>query len=115
MPPRGAKRKSRQTARPDISKGGPPSNKLTIPRPPKDACAINIENNLHLPVLRDGEQRPWFLYDQVQPAPLFRRLPANYDRTRNRKDNALSEGDESDELSETPGDGRKPVAVPCYV
>ena len=121
MPPRNAKRKS-NTAPPSTrsrksARTNPPKRKpfLKTPAPPDGAAAINLENGLHNPPRREEEKRPWFLYDLIQPVAMFRRLPTGYNRNRHRKAMDIDEGDDSDALTETPGEDRKPVAVPGYV
>jgi hypothetical protein len=97
----------------------PPNSKplLETPKPPLGAAYVNLENRLHDPPRREEEDRPWFLYDLVQPVPMFRKAPPGTD-SNNKNYRAVvdvDEGDDPGELTETPGINCRPVAVPGYV
>ena len=83
---------------------------------PAGAAQINIENDLHLipSTLVQDRQRPWYLYDSVHPAPLYRQMGDDYDWNQHINSPDVSEGDESDDLSDTPGVEKKPVTVRGY-
>lgn len=88
---------------------------LSAPKPPQGTININLQNRLHQPTIRDAERRPWFLYDQIAPVPMFRHMPEHYDWVGTRKESHVSEGDESDALSESMDTDTKPVEIPGYV
>ena len=94
----------------------PIKHRLKTPKVPRDTPKVNLENGLHDPPRREKEDRPWFVYDLIQPVAMFRKLPPEYWGSRSgRAEVDVSEGDDSDALSEQPGPDRKPVKVPGYV
>lgn len=77
---------------------------------PEGADPINSEDSLHpLPPGRPDFTRPWFLYDYVDPAAMFRRVCGWGDDV-----DYISEGENSEDLSDNPEAG-KAVFVPGYV
>lgn len=92
-----------------------PQNKLFAPPPPGDISRINLENKLHLPDIRPQEDRPWFLYDIVQPLAMFRRMPPNYDWPISKANGIVDvcEGNIED-LTDNPTGDCLPVAILGY-
>jgi len=81
---------------------------------PKDATPINAINRLHvLPrgTAKGDWARPWYLYDMVDPAAKFRKVPDDYDH----EDPYISEGEVSEDLSDSAGDDKVPVQVYGYM
>lgn len=79
------------------------------PLPPP--APINITNKLQVPRMKVEEeghyQRPWYLFDVVDPAPKYRRMGEKYKK----KDGPyVSEPEDSDDLSDHPGYKKKPVS-----
>ena len=92
-----------------------PSVPIEDPPLPNGADPINIENKLHiLPryTKRDWSH-PWYFYDIIEPAPQFRKIPDDY--LVDPKDPHISEGEDSDDLSDTPGEDKLPVYTPGYM
>lgn len=113
LPPK--KHREAAGANPPKRKSKPGLEPLSAARPPNNASSINIQNRLHVPAIRETEHRPWFLYDQIQPVAMFRHMPEDYDWVGTRKETHVSEGDESEVLSESMDADTKPVVIPGYV
>jgi hypothetical protein len=78
-------------------------------------ASINLSNNLHLPGERKHRlNRSWYLYDIIEPAPRFRRMGQDYGKGGNRP-TYVSEGEDSDDLSDSPGEGKLPVLWSGYM
>jgi hypothetical protein len=76
---------------------------------------INEQNKLHILPFEIKLQfgRPWYFYDIVEPTPKFRPTPKKYKRKKN-KPAEISEGEDSDELSDHPGPNKLPVSWSAY-
>jgi len=71
---------------------------------------INEINKLqeHRMVMKEGKERPWYLFDVVDPAPKFRPSRGKGQEKSKRTTDISDEG-ESDDLSDNPGHGRELV------
>ena len=82
------------------------------PAVPENASPYTEENNLHLlPTNRRALERPWVLYDYIEPCAQYRRMEQQLTRK-----GYVSEGEDMADLTDTPpiGDESKPVLVPGY-
>jgi len=70
---------------------------------------INYSNRLqeHQMLMKEGKERPWYLFDVVDPAPKFRRM-RRHGWTKSKRTHRSEEG-ESDDLSDSPGLGKIPI------
>lgn len=95
-------------------------NEIALPEPTEVyaeqvAARINLSNRLHI-LPRDMKFRvdkSWYFYDIIEPAPQFRGVGQDYKEQEN-KPTYVSEGEDSDALSDSPGQGKLPVSWSGY-
>ena len=86
------------------------------PSIPANAAPVNRENCLNAIPTSNRQKRwnrPWYLFDFVDPAPKFRHLEDEFDSLREKDD--VSEGDYSEDLTDNPSTDTKPVSVYGYL
>lgn len=120
MPPKTAKKRKAPDVSPsaggarlrqkvaDKTKG--PVQGAAPSEPSMQIAKINFNNKLHIPARKTHPDlgRIWYAFDIVEPAPRFRRMGQSYKGKEGPAD--VSEGENSDDLSDNPGEGKSPVS-----
>jgi hypothetical protein len=115
-----AKRKATKNKKVPIRKASSPestdSDDNGSAYPSKPIHPISSYNGLDtLPLgMKWQINRRWYFYDIVEPAPRFRPTPNRY-KGKKKKPAEVSEGDDSDALSDHSGDEKLPVSWSCYL
>lgn len=90
------------------------TRKREPPLLPANAAAVNRENQLNIvpPGYSMNWNRPWYLFDIVEPVAKFRHLGNGFSSLEGEVD--VTEGSDSEDLTDHPGEDTKPVVVYTY-